>query len=892
MTFLLRLICAIAFILFICACANQSPSTGTPKKPYALARKAVPELERDYAAMRAAQVSDVDYRLFFKLNKETAVFSGVTEIEFTLAHNNRADVTVDFNGGEVQKVLLNDKPLQWRYNNWFITLDAKLIASGKNTLQIHYTRPYATDGDGLHRYIDSESGNQYLYSNFEPYNANRLFPHFDQPDIKARYTVDVEAPSDWLVISATRETNIEDLGAIKRWHFPKSPLISSYIFPLHAGPYHVWHDTYTDGDLTIPLRLFARQELAEHVVISDWFTFTKQSFKFFNDYFDQPYMFAKYDQLIVPDFNSGAMENLAAVTFTERFVVRGEQVESQRIRLANVIAHEMAHMWFGNLVTMDWWNGLWLNESFATYMADLQLDRASDFENTWQIFYSRTKQWAYETDQQVTTHPIELPVPTTADAFTNFDGITYGKGASVLKQLPYFIGEENFRRGVANYLVKHSYGNTQLSDFTGALADAAGMDLKDWSERWLNQAGLNSLQASYRCEDDQLTQLTLTQRAPKDHPTIRAQRIQIGLFNLQPGAAAKQIAKLPVTYQGQKTDVPVPENTACPDLVYPNLDDWGYVKVLLDKTSRRTLESHIHSFTDTSLRMMLWQGLWDSVRDIDWRLTDFTAFAVKQLPAEENDRIITQVAAQLVAAYKYYWLVDPQGEQYSQAREAIADLFWQQLEVADGGSDQQKIWFDHWVQSASSQVALGKAQALLENALTIPGLILDQDRRWALILLLNRYSYGDFRSLTTLELERDGSAVGQQNALAAEATRPLSASKDQWLLNITSEKTPYRLAELRTVMTELFPAHQALLRDRYGASILDALPQLAESKEERFLQLYTRHLLPNTCSSASVTRLETAIVGSAHLSPSLDKALRIAHQEDQRCVAIQQLLQE
>lgn len=884
-------ITASILLFLLAACDSQ---TRVPEPPglhsQPVERKAVPYLEESYAAMRAGQISKVDYQLSVELNEQTTEFSGVLVASFTLAENNRADVTVDFNGGDVKKVLLNSEPVIWQYNGWFITIDAELIPVGENTLHIEYSRPYATDGDGLHRYIDPETDNQYLYTNFEPYNANKLFPHFDQPNIKARYTLDVKAPANWHVISATRETTIEEADNTKHWHFPQSAPIPSYIFPLHAGPYHVWEETYTKGDYSVPMRLFARPELAEFVVEEDWFTYTTQSFDFFNDYFNLPYMFDKYDQLIVPDFNAGAMENLGAVTFTERFISRGEQIETQRIRLANVIAHEMAHMWFGNLVTMDWWNGLWLNESFATYMAYLQLAEASDFDNTWDIFYSRTKQWAYETDQQVTTHPIELPVPTTADAFANFDGITYGKGASVLKQLPYYLGEENFRKGVSNYLREHAYDNTELSDFIGALGEAAGKDLNTWTEQWLYTAGLNSLRAEYRCDHGQLMNLTLLQTAPEDHPTLRSQRVQVGLFAVTTGDDAELIARLPVTYEGAKTPVEIPKNTACPDLVYPNLDDWGYVKVELDEKSRSTLESGIHQFADDSLRIMLWQALWDSVRDVNWPVTAFVSFAITQLPAEDNDRNISQVAAQLKDSSDYLWLMASEGNEYGAERHAIANLFWTQANQAEAGSDQQKIWFDYWVRVASNKTDLNNAQALLQGQDQIEGLTLDQDRRWNLVLLLNRFAHGDYQQLTEAEAEGDSSDRGQQNALAAEATRPQSEMKEKWLGHITEVDSDYKLAQLRTVMLHLFPANQTQLLDAHGDTILAAIPSLTKEKEERFMRLYTSYMLPATCTTESAERLDKAIEEHADLSPSVGKGLKISHQEDQRCVDMKGLL--
>lgn len=878
---------------------DQAPTsqavTPAPLHTQVLIRNEHAHLDQHYAEMRASQISQVTYALDIQLDKTGAEFRGINKINFVLAENNQSAITVDFNGGKVHSVNLDGHPIEWHYNNWFITISADQIPAGEHALTIDYSRPYATDGDGLHRFEDSETGRVYLYTNFEPYNANKLFPHFDQPNLKAPYDLIVTAPADWEVISATRESKIEKKESSKRWHFPTTAPISSYIFPLHAGPYHAWEDTYTgEGEThktTIPLRLFARQEIAPFVVLDDWFTPTKQSFGFFNEYFEIPYPFGKYDQIIVPDFNAGAMENLGAVTFTERFVSRGKKVQAQRARLANVIAHEMAHMWFGDLVTMNWWNGLWLNESFATYMANLELAEASEFNSAWGTFYSRTKQWAYATDEQVTTHPIELPVNTTAEAFTNFDGITYGKGASVLKQLPYYLGEENFRRGVANYLKAHSYGNTELEDFIGALGEAANTDLTIWTEEWLYKAGVNTITTEFQCENNLLSSVSLIQSSPKDMdlPTLRSQRTQLGLY-LTPQAdkTAEKIATIPVLYSGERTDVDLTNYTKlpCPDLIYPNLDDWAYVKVTLDTTSQEALTQHILKFEDNNLRIMLWQSLWDSVHEHTITLDTFVDFATANLGLDNSTRITNQVTRQLIYANNYYWLLDNSERNHSTKRAQIADFLWQQIHSQKAGSDRQKTYFDSWVKVASTKAHLNRMRDLLTNSLTIDGLEIDQDRRWSLIVSLNTFAHSNYQTLTKKEIQRDGSDRGKLEALAANAARPNSKNKSKWLDQITAIDGKYRLAEISSVMRHLFPSSQNQLTEEFGEQMLAALPELAKRKDERFLSRYTKSLNSASCTPSSETRLKKAIEKYKALPPTVSKALRIAHQNDGRCIAI------
>lgn len=848
-------------------------------------------LEQDYAAMRAGQVSNVRYTLDINLDKADAAFNGTTKILFTLAENNQSPVTIDFNGGKVESVKLNTEAINWEYNGWFITLPANQLSSGEHSVTIEYSRPYASDGDGLHRFIDSETGREYLYTNFEPYNANKLFPHFDQPNIKAPYDLIVTAPADWQVISATRETSVTEVSGRKLWRFPTTAPISSYIFPLHAGPYHVWEDSYTDAHGTIPLRLFARKEIAQYVVLEDWLVPTKESFAFFNNYFDIAYPFGKYDQIIVPDFNAGAMENLGAVTFTERFVSRGEKLQAQRARLANVIAHEMAHMWFGNLVTMNWWNGLWLNESFATYMANLELAEASEFSSAWGTFYSRTKQWAYQTDQQVTTHPIELPVNTTAEAFTNFDGITYGKGASVLKQLPFYLGEENFRRGVVNYLKAHRYGNTELEDFIGALGEAANTDLTQWTQEWLYESGVNTITAEFSCQNNLLSSMVIIQSSPKDMdlPTLRSQRVQLGLYTVSgTNAPATKITAIPVLYSGERTQVDLSKqkNTACPDLIYPNLDDWAYVKVTLDPISQATLKKHILQFDDSNLRLMLWQSLWDSVEEYAITLDEFVHFATANLSQDTSARITSQVTRQLIYANLYYWKLDQTGKEYREQRQKIEDFLWLAAQSASPGSDNQKTYFDSWAAVASSKKHLGTVRKLLSGQSKLEGMTLDQDRRWNLVIKLNEHAYSGYQTITKKEIQRDSSDRGKLQAFSANAARPSPSTKNKWLTQITGINGKYKLAEISAVMKHLFPASQNALKEEFSDQLIHALPDLAKQQDERFLSRYTRYLNAATCSPTSVSQLNKAIEKYGDLTPTIHKSLRINHQHDARCVEI------
>jgi len=855
-------------------------------------RKSAAYLEQEYAAMRAEQIRDVSYQLTMNLDEKSDAYSGEIIIDFTLAKENLSPVTIDFNSGKVSAVYLNNQAVNFIYEQYFIQLAPEVFKQQKNTLRIEFEHAYSRAGDGLHRYQDPQTGKVYLYSNFEPYNANKMFPHFDQPNIKASYLLSVLAPVDWQVISAQRESSVSEESGKKRWTFPITPKIPSYIFPLHAGPYKVWEDK--SG--SVPLRLFARQEIAQYVQPEEWFTFTQQSFDFFNQYFEIEYPFGKYDQLVVPDFNSGAMENLGAVTFNEIYVGRGVKTRLERFRHANVISHELAHMWFGNLVTMDWWNGLWLNESFATYMSYLQMSKNSEFtDDSWGLFYNNMKQWAYTTDQQVTTHPIELPVANTAEAFTNFDGITYGKGASVLKQLAYYVGEENFRKGVASYLKKYSYSNTELSDFMNEVALFGNLDLTGWTQEWLYQAGLNTIQVEFACGDNHdvapLSEFLIEQSAPADHPTLRTQKIELGFYQVDNSANQQSIyqtATLPVVYSGKKTALVIEKNMACPDFVYPNLNDMGYIKIALDKKSLNSVKQHLATF-DSAMRTKLWQNLWDDVLDQRMPLTEYVQLLDTALVSDDPaDVAATSVKMRL--ARDYFWQMRDDKNQFTKELSQLENISWRELQSAQTGGDIQKIWFDTYVQMVYSPAGLNRLADYLTGKQKVQGLVYDQDRRWATLIRLNNFQHKAAVSLTDKEKKKDTSDMGQQWSLISESTRPDAKIKANYFEKIIAKNQEYKLATSRLIMVNLFPANQITFRKSYTQSILLNIPMLHREQDERFMSSYMSGMLPRICTQEGVNQLSAASKEYGSLTPVIDRYLKIAVQEEQRCVNMKKLL--
>ncbi len=838
------------------------------------------------AAARSARVANVDYTLDFTLTGAER-FSGSTTLEFDLKDASSA-LTIDLDKATVHSVRVNGKTVTTQYNQWFVTIAAADLVAGRNSVTIHYERLHSTNGEGLHRMVDPVDQRVYTYSHFEPAAAHQMFPSFDQPDLKGTYALSVTVPADWVVSSTKRESAIAEQGATRRWTFPRTKRLSTYNFSLHAGPYKVWED----HSAKYPMRLFARQSVAAQVAPQDWFNYTRRGLAFFDQYFGLPYQFEKYDQLLVPDFLYGAMENAAAITFAEGgFLHQDEMTAAQRQSLAAVIMHEMAHQWFGDLVTMKWWNGLWLNESFASFMGTLATAESTEFTNAWQGFYSSGKQAAYVQDQRVTTHAIETPVPSTANAFDNIDAITYSKGASTLKQLRHLLGEETFRQGVHNYLVKYSYQNAKLDDFIGSLGEAAKRDLSGWTREWLYEPGVNTITADFSCRAGKVEQFTLRQRAPSAAmPTLREQRVQIALFQQQ--AQGLTLSKnLAVTYRGAATPVPALRGAACPDLVYPNYQDWGYAQVQLDARSFATAQTALSKVEDPLLRSMLWQSLWDSVRAAQLPLDAFLKTALANAPGEKDYTLLGDVTGKLRMAKAYLDEMGPELASYrQQVLPELEQMAFKAAQAAQGDNNFQRRWFGTFVGLASTPAALQQLADILSGKLVLAGLNVSQDVRWEIVIRLNRYAYPGAAALLAAEQARDPSDAGQAAAVAATVIQPDAAVKTAWLATITDPDSKLPFSKIRKAMENLYPAEQGALSALTAAQRLAQLPQVDQRSGPVFMRTYANTLLPSACTPASVAQLQTALDKAKALSAGTLRSLLVAHQEDQRCVAMKKIV--
>jgi len=887
----------VIFILFISACATtekqiatKASSVTTNEVAVAFKSRAQNQyLTQQQAFKRSSRVSQVNYKLNFNLSNEES-FSANSEITFKL-NNNKIPLTIDLNKAQITSIVVNGEAfsaeqLLTSYNSWFITLAPQYLIEGSNKVTVNFIRKHSTNGEGLHRFKDPVDDKVYLYSHFEPAAAQQMFALFDQPDIKATFEMTVSAPKGWVVLSATKENKILRQGDFKIWHFPKSLKLSPYNFSMHAGPYKMWQD----NSGKYPLRLFARQSVADQITPKDWFTYTKQGFEFFDDYFGINYPFKKYDQILVPDFLYGAMENSAAVTFAESgFLTNGEMSKSRRERLANVIMHEMAHQWFGNLATMKWWNGLWLNESFAAFMATLATSEVTEFSNAWRTFYASGKQKAYRADQSITTHPIEVPVHSTANAFDNIDAITYSKGASVLNQLRHFLGEKTFQKGIHNYLKDNAYKNAVLDDFINSLSKTSGKNLNQWQQQWLYQAGVNTIEASYHCKNEKISSFHLLQSASDKQPTLREQKVQLALFKAnKPGFSLTK--KISITYQGEKTNVDALIGVDCPDLVYPNYQDWGFVKVNLDKRSFITTKQYLAQIQDPLLRSMLWQSLWDSVKDGSLPLNEYLQVALANAPLEQDYTTLGQVLAQLSSAKAY--LNKALGSQHNYVKSIasqLEEITWQSTRANSDNKNMQRLWFNSYLGFAQSKNALTNLYKLLNGKYSLENLTISQDVRWDIIAQLSRYNFAKAKGLITQELIKDNSDTGEKSAIYAQVIAPNAQVKSDWLAKIQEKNNNISFAKLRVAMSALYPSEQNHFNEQSAVQRINSLSTIDKINGPVFMRSYN-HLIPAICNEVSIARLAKAVNELTELSTGTKRSLLVKQQEDLRCMMIKEAI--
>lgn len=936
---------ALALILVACSSGSLSKTGKVPVIPAAVPPPVLTQsgnLTREEAANRFRQVAHVHYNLWFGLDSTHEDFDGRAVVGFEVrakAKDYGAEIFVDLDGATIQSFNLNGalmaaEQIKRHYDGHRLRLPLSDLLSGANRLEIAYSGKYGTDGSGLARFKDPRDAKVYLYSNLEPYSARKVFPCFDQPDIKASYELTAEAPADWHVIANTLEREVTTVDGRKSWQFPPSPLFSTYVFALHAGPYHMWEEKGAEG--LVPLRLFARKSLESAVDAPKWFELTRLGMTYFKDVFGTDYPFAKYDLVLAPELPTDAMENLAAPIFSEKLIFdprRSLPTQAELRERADTLMHELAHMWFGDLVTPRWWTGLWLNESFATYMGAEAVESATVYRGAWRAFFSDSKLDAYRQDQSEATHAIEGTVHDTLEATAKFDSITYGKGAAALRQLEANLGQDDFREGLQRYFQKFSYRNATTGDFLKKLSEASGKSLLDWQKAWLHTAGVNSIEAAWTCgipqpepepsplpgakprkarrprhEGPVILSFKLRQRSVSGNAIPQPHHARVLLYRTgqklasrahesadgekTTGHSAKMGAVpllkdqfLEVDFSQAETDVADAVGIPCPDFVFPNADDLDYVLVKLDPKSMEYVRDNLGRLPDPFLRQLVWHSLWESVLRQDLPPGEFLKLVYAQLSGEPDSQILEQVLP-ILGTHRA-------GDSNVLAFLSDSDRIAQQpllaawlrkgASNAAAGSDAQSAWMTAYLHNATV-TELPDLKGLIAGKVRINGLHVDQDLRWDLLQALEGLGDAESARLLESERERDPSELGELARLRAEMVSTDPAVRAKWRGQIFDRQL--KISQLRELMAAYPRADRP---DELRAAIEPyflAVEQWSAKEDADSAQEFAADLFPASCDPTVAKRTRDFISKHARLPAGVIENLRVAAQEEERCARI------
>ncbi|MDT0179035.1 aminopeptidase N [Microbacterium sp. ARD31] len=802
-------------------------------------------LTRIEAQERRATVETHAYDVALDLTTGDEVFASRSVIRFAATAG--ASTFVDLIARTVREITLNGRSL----DPAAVYADSRIALEGltdENELVVVADCEYTNTGEGLHRFVDPVDGEVYLYTQFEVPDSRRVFAVFEQPDLKATFRFTVTAPDAWKVVSNSPTPEPQPAGeGLATWSFEPTPRISSYITALVAGPYEQVFSELTSSDgRTISLGVYARKSLWQYLDADYVFEKTRQGFAYFEDKFGVPYPFAKYDQLFVPEFNAGAMENAGAVTFTETYVFRSKVTDAVKERRVVTILHELAHMWFGDLVTMKWWNDLWLNESFAEWASTIATAEATEWTEAWTTFNAMEKTWAYRQDQLPSTHPVFAEINDLEDVQVNFDGITYAKGGSVLKQLAAWVGIEAFFAGVSAYFQKHAWGNTELSDLLVELESTSGRELTTWSKKWLETAGVNTLAPEIRVDGDGvITRFAIVQTAPADYPTIRPHRLGVGFYTLQ-GEELVRTHHLELDVDGDLTEVPDLVGHRQPDLVLLNDNDLAYAKIRLDEKSLRTATAHLSKISDPLARSLVWGAAWDQTRDGEASATEYLDLVLQNIGTETESTTVRTTLAQLQLAANSY--VDPATRDV--ARERVAEGLWALAQDAEAGSDSQLQFVTAYASAASTPAQWERVAQLRSGAQELPGLEIDADLSWALLVSL---AAGGVVSAAEIDeaLAADNTAKGGEFAAQARAALPsVEAKRAAWQSLVDSADLPNTVVR-SAAAGFVHPAGVPALREFVDA-YFDMLLPVWESRTYQIAQYLIVGLYPAPLADAAL----------------------------------------
>ncbi|HSP60046.1 MAG TPA: aminopeptidase N [Ornithinimicrobium sp.] len=839
-------------------------------------------LTRDEARQRSQLISTQAYAVSLDLTCGPHTFRTVTTVEFD-SREVGAETFIDLLAESVESVELNGQALDpaSHYAEGRIRLPG---LQSRNVLTVDATGAYMNTGEGLHRFVDPADGEVYLYTQFEVPDSRRVFAVFEQPDLKATFTFSVTAPSHWQVISnqptpdplpAPQAANVDTVSAA-RWDFAATPRLSSYVTALVAGPYDVVRDEVQTRAGTVPLGVFCRKSLRAYLDADNILDCTKAGFAFFEEEFDHAYPFEKYDQIFTPEYNMGAMENAGAVTIVEQYIFRSTVSEALVERRALTILHELAHMWFGDLVTMQWWDDLWLNESFAEWASTTCQAEATHWKEAWTTFATSEKAWAYRQDQLSSTHPVAADMVDLDAVEVNFDGITYAKGASVLKQLVAYVGREPFRDGLRAYFARHAWGNTTLADLLAELEVTSGRELRSWSRLWLETAGVNTLTPHLEVDaDGSLTSVVLEQTAPPEHPTLRPHRLAVGCYDLVDGELVRT-HRVELDVDGARTEVAELVGRPRPDLLLVNDDDLAYAKIRLDEGSLRTALEHVRDLTESLPRALVLGAAWDMTRDGEMPATDYVRLVLRALPGETDSTLLRVLVQQVTTAAKTYTA--------EAHRQGVLDELTAGLravtETAEPGGDAQLQLVTAWAALARSEQDVARVEALLSGEQELAGLVLDQDMRWTLLTSLAAAGAADEARIVA-EQDRDNTATGREKAARARAALPTPEAKEAaWVAAVETDGLSNSV--LAATALGWGWVHDASLLDPYVARYHEAVERVWSGRTHHIAESLATGFYPLAVASPALRDATEEWLGG---HPDVSNALRRTVAENRDAVA-------
>jgi len=832
----------------------------------------IAEITRSETSERARLLDVEGYDIALDLTRGGEVFGSTSVITFGCREAG-ASSYVDLVAPAVHEIVLNGVSL----DPAAVYSDGRIALSGlaeQNELRVVADCAYGNPGSGMYRSVDSADGKVYVYTAFEPAEARTVFANFEQPDLKAAFTFHVTAPADWIVLSNQPAPQPQPAsepdgtgGEVRVWHFPATPRISTYLTEVAAGEYHLVTDSHTTpAGQVIPLGLACRASLAKHLEPDDVFAITKRGLDFYEGLFGTGYPFEKYDQVMVPEF-PGAVENVGCVMVGEQFLFRSKVTDAMYEVRSMVILHEMAHMWFGDLVTMRWWNDLWLNESFAEFCAFLATAEATRFTDAWTTFCNGRKSVAYLQDKMPSTHPVAADVETLTEATSNFDGISYAKGASVLKQLAAYIGRPSFFAGINDYLGEHGWANATLADLLRALSASSGKDLTDWSRSWLQTAGPNTLRSEFEVgADGTFTSFAVLQEAPGEHPTLRPHHIAIGLYSRVNGALSRT-GRVEVDVAGPRTEVPDLVGADQPDLVLLNDDDLGYAIIRFDPRSLATLTESIGAFTDSLPRAVCWSAATDMVEEGEMSLPAFVrmlASGMGQEPSVSVLQALHRAVAQLLAT-----MADPAW--VPEGRKQLAAAAMPLLRSAEPGGDHQLAWAQLLTRTAVTPDQLDLLAGLLDGSAEVPGLAVDTELRWALLRRLAAAGRAGDAEIDA-ELARDASDAGRRHAAGCRAAVPDAAHKAAaWAL--LSENEELGIEAIAEAAAAFAQPEQVQLLAPYAERYFEVLPAIWSSRGEFSRIMIGQALFPYYAASPRLVERIDAFLAEGERDPGLTRLL-------------------